>query len=233
MDCHRLSTSTRHPVLTAVIQGEIANVFLYRVRTLLRFAYAHVQMMLYRPFLHYISPRLSAGKAVDDRYYACAAAGISVCRNIIHIAMEIKNQVQVIGPYWSMLYSEFFAILTLVFYTLENPEKQGSAEIYADANAGREMIAKMAPKSFAADRITTSLSTLWENLPESLRNGKARAFPSRKRSAPGPKPGSVRLSTHKPTISPSKAPSVGSRRSISQQFVSYHHPFWAVHLATM
>lgn len=113
--------------------------------------------MLYRPFLHYVSPRLSSGKDIDERYYACAAAGISVARNIIHIAMEIRDQALVVGPFWSMLYSQFFAILTLVFYTLENPDKQGSAEIYADANAGREMIASMAQRSLAADRITSSL----------------------------------------------------------------------------
>lgn len=180
--------------------------------------------MLYRPFLHYISPRLSAGKVIDDRYYACAAAGISVSRNIIHIAMEIKNQVQVIGPYWSMLYSEFFAILTLIFYALENPEKQGSAEIYADANAARELIAKMAPRSYAADRITTSLTSLWENLPESLKNGKTRALPNRKRSAPGPKPGPVPLSTHKTTTPSKRAPGVALRSSIPQQPVSKSCP---------
>lgn len=176
--------------------------------------------MLYRPFLHYISPRLSTGKVVDDRYYACAAAGISVSRNIIHIAMEIKDQVLVVGPFWSMLYTEFFAILALVFYALENPDKQGSTEIYADANAGREMIAKMALRSFAADRITSSLSSLWENLPESIKNGSTRALPTRKRSAPGQKQGPVPLPAHKTTIPSSKAPGVGPRNPISHRSVS-------------
>ena len=158
--------------------------------------------MLYRPFLHYISPRLSAGKVVDESYYACAAAGISVCRNITHIAMEIKNQALVVGPFWSMLYTQFFAILTLVFYTLENPDKPGSPEIFAEANSGREMIAKMALRSLAADRITKSLESLWENLPESVKQGKARSVSTKKRPAPGPKPGPVPLSTHKTTPLP-------------------------------
>lgn len=166
--------------------------------------------MLYRPFLHYISPRLSSGKVVDERYYACAAAGISVSRNILHISTEIKNQALVVGPFWSMLYTEFFAVLSLVFYVLENRDKQGSMEIYADANAGREMIAKMAQRSFAADRITNSLNTLWENLPEAIKNGKTQALPSRKRSAPGPKPGPLPLSTHKSSTS-SKVPNMSSR----------------------
>lgn len=160
--------------------------------------------MLYRPFLHYISPRLSAGKVVDESYYACAAAGISVCRNIIHIAMEIKNQALVVGPFWSMLYTQFFAILTLVFYTLENPDKPGSAEIFAEASAGREMIAKMALRSLAADRITTSLNSLWENLPESVKEGKPRSVSTKKRPAAGPKPGPVPLSTHKTPLPPSR-----------------------------
>ena len=131
---------------------------IYRVRTLLRFAYAHVQMMLYRPFLHYVSPRLSAGKTVDDRYYACAAAAISVSRNIVHIGMETRKQTTLIGPYWFILYTEYFAILALVFYALENPEKQGSAEILADATAGKEVIASLAQRSMAADRVTGALS---------------------------------------------------------------------------
>jgi hypothetical protein len=162
-------------------------------------------MMLYRPFLHYISPRLSAGKVVDENYYACAAAGISVCRNIIHIAMEIKDQALVVGPFWSMLYTEFFAILTLVFYVLENPDKAGSAEIFAEASAGREMIAKMALRSLAADRITSSLNSLWDNLPESVKQDQPRPVSTKKRPAAGPKPGPVPLSTHKAPVPTSRA----------------------------
>lgn len=173
--------------------------------------------MLYRPFLHYISPRLCGGRVVDDRDYACAAAGISVSRNIIHIAMEIKNQALVVGPFWSMLYTQFFAILTLVFYVLENPEKPGTAEIFADATAGREMIIKMAQRSFAADRIRKSLDTLWLNLPDSIKNGKSKALPSRKRAAPGPKPGLAPLPTTKSHGSSTKIASAASRKVLQHR----------------
>lgn len=152
---------------------------------------------------------------MDERYYACAAAGISVSRNILHISTEIKNQALVVGPFWSMLYTEFFAVLSLVFYVLENRDKQGSMEIYTDANAGREMIAKMAQRSLAADKITSSLDVLWGNLPEAIKNGKTQALPSRKRSAPGPKAGPLPLSTHKSSIS-SKA-AAGTSRNVARQ----------------
>lgn len=113
--------------------------------------------MLYRPFLHYISPRLTAGKKIDDRYYNCAAAGISVSRNIVHIGVEIQKQAVLIGPYWFILYTEFFAILSLIFFVLENPDKPGTAEILADARAGREVIAHLSQRSLAADRIANAL----------------------------------------------------------------------------
>jgi hypothetical protein len=115
-------------------------------------------MMLYRPFLHYISPRFTAGKKVEDRYYNCAAAGITVSRNIVHIGIEIRKQAALIGPYWFILYTKFFAILSLVFFVLENPDKPGSAEILADAQAGRDAIASLAQRSLAADRITSALN---------------------------------------------------------------------------
>lgn len=164
-------------------EGEIEVV---RVRTLLRFAYAHVQMLLYRPFLHYVSPKLNAGKEVDERYYACAAAGISVSRNIVHIGMEIRKQTSLIGPYWFILYTQYFAILALVFYALENPDKAGSTEIMADAIAGREVIHELSKRSMPADRVNDALTTLFDSLPDNVKKGKgSRPIPTKKRSAPG------------------------------------------------
>jgi hypothetical protein len=131
---------------------------MHRVRTLLRFSYAHVQLMLYRPFLHYASPKLSTSKQTDERCYACAAAAITVSRNIVNIGIEIQKQATLIGPYWFALYTQFFAILSLVFYVLENPDKPGSTEILADARDGSEVIAGLSHRSLAAERITDALS---------------------------------------------------------------------------
>ena len=98
------------------------------------------------------------GNPIDEFSYACAAACISVSRNIVHIGIEIRKQAVIIGPYWFMLFTEFFAVLSLVFYAIENPEKPGSGEVLADAKAGREMLAVMADKAQAADRVTDSLN---------------------------------------------------------------------------
>ncbi|CAI6085504.1 unnamed protein product [Clonostachys chloroleuca] len=179
-----------------------------RVRHLLRFVYAHVQLVLYRPFLHYVSPRLGQGTKIDELSYACAAAAISVSRNIVHIGLEIRKQRVLSGPYWFMLYTEFFAVLSLVFYALENPEKPGTSEVLADARAGRQMIAELADKSYSADRVASSLKVLFDQLPDDLETTASRSAPSKKRSAPAAgQPGSM------PMFSSGRQSSVSSQRT--------------------
>jgi hypothetical protein len=145
----------------------------YRVQQLLRMAYAHVQMMLYRPFLHYVSSGYSTGKSLNDRSYACAAACVSVSRNIIHITTEMKRRGVLLGAYWFTMYTTFFAILSLVFFVLENPDKPGSQEILAEATAGKNALRDFAKTSMGADRCNTVLTvSLFVNPtpPQPLRN---------------------------------------------------------------
>ncbi|KAK5636989.1 hypothetical protein RRF57_012701 [Xylaria bambusicola] len=156
-----------------------------RIRNLLRFAYAHVQMVLYRPFLHYVSPRFCTGKDISERAYACGAAYITVARNIVHIGTEMRKQVSLVGPYWFTLFSEYFAIISLVFFVLENQNKPGSKEILTDAIAGKNMIGELAPKSMVADRIFSSLEALFNQLPDQLKEFDVQTAPSKKRARPG------------------------------------------------
>ena len=145
--------------------------------------------MLYRPFLHYFSPKACLGKTIDERSYACAATGVSVSRNIVHITTEMKKRGLLVGPYWFTMYTTFFAILSLVFFVLENPDKPGSPEILADANDGKAALNGLAKRSQAADRCSMVLKGLFEQLPERLRNGRAApVITKKKRSAPPIKP---------------------------------------------
>lgn len=127
------------------------------VQQLLRVAYAHVQMMLYRPFLHYVSRKSSVGKTVDERSYACAAACVNVSRNVVHITGEMKKRGLLVGAYWFTMYTTFFAVLSLAFFVFENQDKPGSQEILADALAGRDTLKSLARKSMAADRCSIAL----------------------------------------------------------------------------
>ena len=128
-----------------------------RARHLLRMAYAHAQMMLYRPFLHYVS-QTGKSQLVDKRSYACAAACVSVSRNIIHIAVEMKKRKLLVGAYWFTMYTTFFAIISLVFYALENPENDASRDVLLVAKEGKDTLQSLAKRSMAADRCTATLA---------------------------------------------------------------------------
>ncbi|KIW15996.1 hypothetical protein PV08_06047 [Exophiala spinifera] len=160
---------------------------LARVQQLLRMSYAHVQMMVYRPFIHYVSQACQS-RNVDKRSFACAAACISVARNIVHITTEMKKRGLLVGSYWFVMYTTYFAILSLVFFVLENPHSPTGQDILKDAIEGRDTLASLAKRSMAADRCSASLAGLFEVLPEKLKERRsslnAATQPSRKRPPP-------------------------------------------------
>ena len=119
-------------------------------------AYAHIEMMVYRPFLHYVSSDVQ-GKTLDKRSYACASACVSVSRNIVHLTGEMKRKGLLVGSYWFYMYTTFFAVISLVFFVLENPQSETSAAILRDAHEGRDTLAGLAKRSLAADRCSSQL----------------------------------------------------------------------------
>ena len=128
----------------------------HRVQQLLRMAYAYVQMFLYRPFLHYAT-KSSHHPNTDKRSYACAAACVSVSRNVIHITQEMTRRGLLVGSFWFVMYTTFMAIMALVFFALENPESKSSEDIIQDAMTGKNILAALAKHSMAADRCTQTL----------------------------------------------------------------------------
>lgn len=124
-------------------------------------AYAHLEMFLYRPFLHYVSQDIQA-KGFDKRSYACAAACVSVSRNTIHITAEMKRRQLLQGSYWFYMYTTFFAVISLVFYVLENPQSITSADILRDAHEGKDTLAGLAANSLAADLCSRMLK-VWDD----------------------------------------------------------------------
>lgn len=175
------------------------------MRQLLRISYAHVQMVMYRPFLHYVSNSFQA-QGIDKRSYACAAACVSVSRNVVHITTGMYQKGLLNGSYWFVMYTTYFAILSLVFFVLENPDLSTAKDgILKDALEGKTTLAALAKKSMAADRCAQSLTVsykqsqsnhfytfadcaqgLFKQLPEKLKNRQSSAASNvnLKRSSP-------------------------------------------------
>lgn len=125
-----------------------------RIQHNLCIAYAHLQMFLYQPFLHYASDLQSNN--INTKPYACAAACVDVSRNIVHVTGDMKRRGLLIS--WFYMYTTFFAIMTLIFFVLENPSSSTSADILRDAYEGKDTLASLAKRSMAADRCTITLA---------------------------------------------------------------------------
>lgn len=140
---------------------------------------------MYRPFLHYVSGG-SQARGVDKRSYACAAACVSVSRNIVHITTGMHKRALLNGSFWFTMYTTYFAILSLIFFVVENPDSPTAKDgVLKDAMEGKNTLAGLAKKSMAADRCSQSLNCLFKTLPEMLKNRQSSKTPvNLKRSAP-------------------------------------------------
>ncbi|KAK5173816.1 Gypsy retrotransposon integrase-like protein 1 [Saxophila tyrrhenica] len=166
--------------LPAVFSPSPAEERYTRIQYLLRLSYAHTQVMLYRPFLHFVAMN-KREKPVDQRAYACAASYVNVSRNIVHITTEMKKNGLLNGAHWFTMYTSFFAILSLVYFAAENPDNPTTEAVMKDALEGKQILASLAQRSMAADRCTATLNSVFQRLPDWMRNGQTNPTINRKR----------------------------------------------------
>ncbi|KAF2637231.1 hypothetical protein P280DRAFT_521384 [Massarina eburnea CBS 473.64] len=175
----------------ALKPGGEAPPLMMRVQQLLRMGFAHAQLLLYRPFLHYVSQSQRNKPSVDQRAFACASACVSVSRNIIHIISEMRRRDLLIGAYWFSMYTTFFAVMTLLYYVLENPNSPTSHELFRDAKEGKELLDDFAKRSMAADRCSATLKAIFDKLPESITKGSGADVDESKKRRQGSSPQSM------------------------------------------
>lgn len=62
------------------------------------------------------------------------------------------------GSFWFTMYTTYFAILSLIFFVVENPDSPTAKDgVLKDAMEGKNTLAGLAKKSMAADRCSQSL----------------------------------------------------------------------------
>jgi hypothetical protein len=87
------------------------------------------------------------------------------------------------------MYTTFFAIVSILYFVLENPNSPTSLELLRDAAEGKEVLAFFAKRSMAADRCSSALNVsvsravlcmtylrflqnMFERLPEAVKQGR-------------------------------------------------------------
>lgn len=138
-------------------------------------SFAHVQMILYRPFVHYLTRPKT--KDCDEKPYAIAAACVNVARKIVHTADEMRQHGILNGAYWVRwdflccllcksgtndsqfsIYTTFFSVITLIYYVLVSPPDTTSLSILSDAKIGKDSLASIQNMSMAAKRCSIALA---------------------------------------------------------------------------
>lgn len=131
-----------------------------KANRLLNLALCHVQIVLYRPFIHYCSPKFKG----DEKARVSALNCIGVSRRAMYIAHELTSQRLLNGAYWFSIYTIFFSVACLVFYVHENPNDPEAVEIRRDAELGKNALTSLKDSSMSAQRTYNLLNTLFEQL---------------------------------------------------------------------
>lgn len=119
--------------------------------------YAHVQFMLYRPFLHYISMlRSEAQSSLTPAVYAIAC--INASRNIMQIIEEMNRRQLLHGAYSFIALTVFHALVTLIFATVAFTSAIDAQAILEEVEMGRQALASVVSQSLAAERCTRGIS---------------------------------------------------------------------------
>ena len=119
---------------------------------MLQLWYAHVQFMLYRPFLHYLSKSKSEPQwSSTPTVYAIAC--INVSQNIIRTTEEMNKGQLLHGAYYFPASAVFHAVITLIFATVAF-----TPVIDAQAVMDRKVLASVAFECLAAELCTRGIS---------------------------------------------------------------------------
>ncbi|KAL3241155.1 Asg1p RNJ42_03247 [Nakaseomyces bracarensis] len=139
-----------------------------RANKLLHLAFLHVQILLYRPFIHYISRNVIKTEE-DQLSFERAKNSIRVSRTVVHLAQEMLNHNLLTGSYWYACYTIFYSVAGLLFFIheAELPNSDNAKEYYEilnDADVGRKVLIKLKVSSMAAERTYNLLNKLFEKL---------------------------------------------------------------------
>lgn len=146
----------------------------------LQLAFLNCQIMLYRPFIHYISDSRS-GNASDPRSLIRGRNCIKIARMVVKLANKMIDEKLLIGTYWFSMYTIFFSIACLVYYYhfTSSRSNNGLGANYAgvlfdddlnidivrkDIEIGKKVLDCLKNSSNSSLRIYNILNTLFEQL---------------------------------------------------------------------
>lgn len=132
-----------------------------KANKLLHLDYLHVQIMLYRPFIHYVKIAKETGSTSSSYQLEKGWKCIEISKQIVYLAQEMINKKLLNGSYWFSIYTIFFAVACLVYYFLE--VDKSNEEINQTIELGKQILSVLKQRSVSAQRIYNLLNSMFEN----------------------------------------------------------------------
>ena len=130
---------------------------------LLTLCFCYVQIVLYRPFIHYCSPQFSTMSG-RNKGVEFAKRCVTVARRAMYVANDMVAREILNGAYWFTTYAIFFAVAILLYFVHENSENSEVHGILMDAEMGKRALQKIKASSASASRTYELLNRMFDQL---------------------------------------------------------------------
>lgn len=140
----------------------------YRIKYELDIAFYFGNIVLYRPFLHYLA-KAREDVNTDERQLRCALACVKVATNVISSSKVALHRGYLYPPSWCSVYTIFLSVVCLVFFIATHTDSPASAEVRLDIEAGIGILARVTCHDTGAERCLDILQVCLARRPVSTR----------------------------------------------------------------
>ncbi|PYH56554.1 uncharacterized protein BO96DRAFT_500262 [Aspergillus niger CBS 101883] len=122
--------------------------------------YAHVQILLYRPFLHYFVDSTEGNGHAEHGFHKYASACVDASRNLIHLTEDMHRDGLLYGAHWRIAYMVCTAGLSLIYVVVGSKNPDTARNLKMDLNTAKRMLMCLTPYSSHSRRLHVALTVL-------------------------------------------------------------------------
>ncbi|KAL2831439.1 hypothetical protein BDW59DRAFT_182107 [Aspergillus cavernicola] len=122
--------------------------------------YFHVQIYLYRPFLHYFVNSTETNGHTAHGFHKYASACVDASRNLIYLTEDMHQDGLFCGAHWRTAYMICTAALSLIYVVIGSKIPDTVKFFKIDLNRAKRMLIRLAPYSSHASRLHVVLTVL-------------------------------------------------------------------------
>lgn len=133
-----------------------------KANRLLYLDYLHVQITLYRPFVHFAKlAKLNKDTETTNFQVRAGFKCFDIAKQSVRLARSMIRDKLLNGNYWFSIYTIFFSVACLVYYFLEIDSLD--IEVKQAIDIGKEILLGLKQRSVGAERIYNLLNHMFEN----------------------------------------------------------------------